>query len=214
MNIENYDFILFDAANTLIHKPDLWDRMLEVLNNNNITVDQMELRRKHKVLSEIIHFPDRTSSDFYKTFNYEVLISLGIVANDKVLDEVFKACSYLPWRAFEDTESLKNLKINKAILSNFNSSLQDLIENIFGNTVFDAIIGSEVEKISKPDIQFYKRAIEILNVEPNRILYIGDSLKLDVIPARSLGIDAWLIDRDQNFMHFDKRIGSLKELNS
>ncbi|WP_214228886.1 HAD family hydrolase [Pedobacter sp. B4-66] len=214
MNIENYDFILFDAANTLIHKPDLWDRILQVLSNNNITVDQMELRRKHKVLSEIIHFPDRTSSEFYKTFNYEVLISLGIVANDKVLDEIFKACSYLPWRAFEDTESLKNLKINKAILSNFNSSLQDLIETIFGKTVFDVIIGSEVEKVSKPDIQFYKRAIEILNVEPNRILYIGDSLKLDVIPAQSLGIDAWLIDRDQNFTHFDKRISSLKELKS
>jgi len=56
------------------------------------------------------------------------------------------------------------------------------------------------------------RILEILNVKPDRILYVGDSLKLDIIPAQAIGIDAWLIDRDKNFTHFNKRIDSLKDL--
>jgi FMN phosphatase YigB (HAD superfamily) len=213
MNINNYDVLLFDAANTLIHKPDLWDAMLSVLKTNGIEVNKLELKKKHKVLSEIIHFPDRTSSEFYKNFNREVLISLGIVPNDQLLDAIFKSCSYLPWTAFEDTKVLKNLEPRKAILSNFNSSLVSHIESLFGNDVFNSIIGSEIEGIGKPDVQFYKRAIEILNVEPSKILYVGDSLKLDVIPAQSIGIDAWLIDRDDNFPYFNKKMSSLEELN-
>lgn len=212
MNIHKYDLLLFDAANTLIHKPDLWSRIIDVLAANNITVDRLELKRKHKILSEIVHFPDRTSSDFYKTFNYELLLSLGIIADNKLLDEVFKACSYLPWKAFDDTNHIKEIKIKKAILSNFNSSLKNNIEGIFGDTLFETIIGSEIEGIGKPEIGFYKRALEILNIEPDRILYVGDSLKLDIIPAQSLGIDAWLIDRDENFKGFKKRISSLTEL--
>lgn len=212
MNKGKYRVLLFDAANTLIHKPDLWIRISGVLQKYNIEVDQVELRKKHKLLSEIVHFPDRTSAEFYRIFNYEFLLSLGIVAGNQMLDELFEACTYLPWRAFDDTRSLENIPVKKAILSNFNTKLAEHINEIFPRNFFDAIIGSEKEGIAKPDIAFYQRALAILDEEPGSILYIGDSLKLDILPARSLGIDAWLIDRDNNFNAFDKRITSLDEL--
>ena len=213
MNKENYKVLLFDAANTLIHKPDLWIRISNVLEKYSIKVDQLELKKKHKLLSEIIHFPDRTSAGFYRTFNYEYLLSLGVVADNKMLDELFAACTYLPWKAFEDTAALKKITLKKAILSNFNSQLADHIYEIFDKDVFDTIIGSEKEGVAKPNIAFYQRALEILDVTPKSVLYIGDSLKLDILPAQSLGIDAWLIDRDDNFTAFKKRITSFSELN-
>lgn len=52
-----------------------------------------------------------------------------------------------------------------------------------------------------------------LKVDANRILYVGDSLKLDIIPALSIGVDAWMIDRDPNFCYFTNGIESLVELN-
>lgn len=212
MNKEKYEVVLFDAANTLIHKPDLWVRISGVLKKHSIEVDQQELRKKHKLLSEIIHFPDRTSADFYRSFNYELLLSLGIVADNQLLDEVFTACTYLPWKVFEDVKILKGITVKKAILSNFSSKLKGHIEELFGKNFFDTIIGSEEEGVGKPDIAFYQRALKILNVDPKSVLYVGDSLKLDVLPARSVGIDAWLIDRDNNFSGFKKRIASFDEL--
>lgn len=209
-----YEVVLFDAANTLIHKPALWENMIRVLKAHGQDIDQTELRKKHKLISEIIHFPDRTNSEFYRNFNKELLLSLGIIPDDTLLDDIFNACTYLPWQAFEDTEYLKEINLPKAVLSNFNSSLKDHLDTLFGENTFSAIIGSEKEKVGKPSIEFYQRALEILAIEPAKILYVGDSLKLDVIPAKSLGIDAWLVDRDDNFTYFDKRIASLSELSN
>jgi len=206
---KKFEILLLDAANTIMHKPALWCGFSTVLKAKHIAVDDLELRRKHKILSEVIPFPDQTSEDFYHTFNAELLLSLGIIPDEKLLKALFLECTYLPWQPFADTFSLKTLKIRKAVLSNFNSTLGDKIANMFGRDFFDIIIGSEEQKLSKPDIRFYQRAVQLLDIAPEKILYIGDSLKLDVIPAQSLGIDAWLIDRDKNYLNFNKRMNSL-----
>lgn len=211
-SFKKYDILLLDAANTIIHKPGLWLAFSSVLKKHGIEINEIELRKKHKLFSEIIHFPDVTSAGFYKTFNYELLLSMGIIADDELLDELFSNCSYLPWEAFGDAFDLNKLNIRRAVLSNFNSSLKTKLKDIFGGEMFDMIIGSEEEGFSKPDIRFYERALEILNIKPEKVLYIGDSLKLDIIPAQAIGIDAWLIDRDKNFMNYDKRMDSLTDL--
>ena len=206
---KKFEILLLDAANTIMHKPALWCGFSTVLKAKHIAVDDLELRRKHKILSEVIPFPDQTSEDFYHTFNAELLLSLGIIPDEKLLKALFLECTYLPWQPFADTFSLKTLNIRKAVLSNFNSTLGDKIANMFGRDFFDIIIGSEEQQLSKPDIRFYQRAVQLLDIAPEKILYIGDSLKLDVIPAQSLGIDAWLIDRDKNYLNFNKRMNSL-----
>ncbi|MBG6236603.1 FMN phosphatase YigB (HAD superfamily) [Pedobacter sp. CAN_A7] len=207
-----YKVLLLDAANTIIHKPDFWVKFVSVLDRNGIDVDLLELKQKHKLISEIVHFPDRTSKDFYHSFNSQVLLALGIVPSDQLLDNIHSECTYLPWTAFDDTKSLYDIKLRRAILSNFNSSIKDKICDLFGNELFDQIIGSEEHGIGKPNLEFYKRALDILEVQPDQILYIGDSLKLDVIPAQSLGIDSWLIDRDNNYKSFKNRITTLAEI--
>lgn len=207
-----FEILLLDAANTIMHKPALWYRFSTVLKANHIPLDDLELRRKHKILSEVIHFPDQTSEDFYHTFNGELLLSLGIIPDEKLLKALFLECTYLPWQPFEDTFSLKPLNIRKAVLSNFNSTLGNKITTLFGRGFFDVIIGSEEQKMGKPDVRFYERAVQLLDIAPEKILYVGDSLKLDVIPAQSLGMEAWLIDRDKNYPNFNKRLDSLTEV--
>ncbi|WPU95789.1 HAD family hydrolase [Mucilaginibacter sabulilitoris] len=212
MQKKKYEVLLLDAANTIIYKPDLIPSFLSVLKKNGFDADEIQLRKNHKLLSEVIHFPDVTSKEFYCMFNNEVMLSMGIVSSKQLLDDIFANCSYLPWRPFQDTHVLKTLSIKKAILSNFNASINIKINNIFGDHLFDSIIGSEKEGIGKPNIEFYKRALDVLNVDPEKILYVGDSIKLDVVPARSIGIETYLIDRDRNFLQFNKRIDSLADL--
>ncbi len=204
--------VLFDAANTLIHKPSIWDRIQEVLTKHKYIVPLSQLKERHKILSEIINFPDRTSRDFYLNFNAELLLSLGIIPTDDLLEELFENCTYQPWVAFDDSNYLAELNIKKAILSNFNASLYELIGELIGENIFDEIIISENEKARKPELEFYQIAIDRLGVEPNEILYVGDSLKLDIIPAKKLGIRTLLIDRDGIYEYSTDRISTFKEL--
>jgi len=205
-------YLLFDAANTLIYKPNLWERILKVLQDNGYKINETELKLRHKLLSEIINFPDTTSRDFYEEFNSELLMALGIIPNKNLLKELFEACSYLPWKAFDDCEEIKKLNIKKAVVSNFNSSLQEKLEGLIGENIFDEYIVSEKENLRKPSLEFYARALEKLNAEAGEIIYIGDSLKLDVIPARKLGIKALLIDRDNIYPSAKDRITNFSEI--
>jgi putative hydrolase of the HAD superfamily len=188
------NYLLFDAANTLIHKPMLWDSILDVLLKEGFVIDKKKLIYNHKLLSETINFPDRTNEDFYLEFNRELLQSLGIIGTPELLSLLFEKCSYLPWEKFDDTMILNTLELPMAILSNFNVSLSKLIAEKV-DVKFNEIISSEKEGIRKPNIDFYKLAIDKLGIKASEILYIGDSLKLDYMPARSAGMHALIIDR-------------------
>ena len=57
--------------------------------------------------------------------------------------------------------------------------------------VFSGVIG-----IEKPDPKIYEIALEKAgNVAPEEALHIGDSMRKDYIPARSIGMHALLLDR-------------------
>jgi HAD superfamily hydrolase (TIGR01509 family) len=191
-------YILFDAANTLIYKPLLWSKMLEVLDQHQIKVEEQKLLYNHKLLSESILFPDRTSENFYYNFNTELLLSLGIIPTPQLLSDIFRNCTYMPWAKFEDTAWLKEATLPMGVLSNFNTSLSTLLLELFGN-IFTHIIVSEEVKSRKPDVAFYQHAISTIGLAPEEILYVGDSLKLDIIPAQSLGLNTLLIDRADYF---------------
>jgi len=204
--------ILFDAANTLIYKPTLYYKIQSVLAKYSYEIEEEKLQYHHKLLSEIINFPDRTSKEFYKDFNTELLLSLGIIPSEEILNEIFTACSYLEWKAFDDLSILNELPTEKAVLSNFNSNLDNILERLVGKNIFSEIIISENENYRKPSLEFYELALKKLNVKPEEVLYIGDSLKLDVIPAKKLGIKTLLIDRQNIFSSFTDRISNMKDI--
>jgi FMN phosphatase YigB (HAD superfamily) len=208
----NTKVYLFDLANTLLYKPTFYTRFLDVLARNGCTIPKSELMAKHRWLSEVILFPDKTSSLFYEDFNAKLLLSLGIQPKQSLLDEIFSACTYLPWQAFDDTHVLSDIVTPKAILSNWDESVKDKVEDFFPGQ-FAAVFGSALSGVRKPDLVFFKKAIDELGVSPAEITYVGDSLKLDVFPALDLGINAILIDRNNDFPFYrGKKMHSLEEL--
>jgi putative hydrolase of the HAD superfamily len=204
--------LLFDAANTLIHKPSLFPKLKDVLNKHGFDADLPFIQHQHKIVSELIHFPDRTSRTFYEDFNREFLYALGIIPDIAILEDIFSECSYLPWEKFDDTAYLADSKVKMAVLSNFHGGLTDIMSDLFPGQ-FSELIISEKENSRKPDQKFYLRAIEQLGVQPADIVYIGDSVKLDLEPALALGMDAWIIDRYNFYPSLKRKISSLREIN-
>ncbi|GAA3621326.1 HAD family hydrolase [Flavivirga jejuensis] len=206
-------YILFDAANTLIHKPSLWTKYLQVLKDFGYNVSEKELKQKHKLLSEYIKFPDITSKEFYNSFNKELINALGIIETSELLDCIFNACKYLPWEVFEDVKYISNFSsCEYGVLSNFNSGLTEVLKEKIHHVNFKHIIISEEEKVAKPSIEFYNIALKKIGLKPNEILFIGDSLKLDIKPALEVGFKVHLIDREHIYTASKYRIESFKDI--
>lgn len=203
--------IFFDVAGTLLGKPDLVQVIQKTLANFDHQVSQDEIRKKHKLLSEVIHFPDRTDEVFYKKFNTELLYLLGIIPTDKLCDAIFKSCTYLPWFPFDDTNILSELKLPLGVISNFNTSLKDKLNQFFG-PIFQHVYASEELGVAKPDLAFFSKALELSSLQPKEVLYIGDSVKLDVAPTSLLGIKTLLIDRDNFYSSMPNRITHLSQI--
>lgn len=206
-------YVLFDVAGTLLYKPSFYVKMGEVLEQFGYETDQKILRLHHKTLSESIFFPDRTNADFYKMFNRELLYALGIVPTGEMLDAVFNACSYLPWEKFGDTDFLNEIEVPIGIISNFNSTLKEKLKSFF-DVEFTDIFVSEELGVAKPSLDFYGKALGKIGIDPSEIVYVGDSVKLDLEPALALGMNAFLIDRENNFPMQKRRINSLTDLKS
>lgn len=202
-------YIFFDVSGTLLGKHQLFEKIKEVLDDFGHKVSVEEIQIKHKLLSEIIHFPDRTDSEFYKSFNGEMLRLLGINPKEELLTAVFESCTYLPWYKYNDTSFLSEIELPIGIISNFNSTLKAKLDSFFG-PIFKDILVSEELGVAKPKLEFYRKALDKINCKPQEVLYVGDSLKLDVEPAELLGIKCLLIDRN-NFYPSSKY--TIKDLN-
>ena len=190
--------IFFDAANTLLYKPDLYPAIVNVMLQHGVTVPYTKLLASHRLLSEVIPFPDRTSSGFYRDFNSHLVRSFGVPPTEKLLDEIFSACSYLPWCPFPDTDHLTSIPLPMGVLSNWDKSLPEKLA-LIANTRFEWIIGSEDYQVRKPDLDFFKKIFHITGLKAEEIIYVGDSMRLDIEPALHLGMNVLLLDRDDYY---------------
>lgn len=204
-------YIFFDVAGTLLGKPTLYTNIQKAITEFGYEVSLEDIKCKHKLLSEVIRFPDRTDGQFYQKFNSELLYLLGIVPSNDLVDAIFKNCTYLPWEAFDDTNILSQLNVPIGVISNFNTTLKDKLNEFFG-PVFQDVFVSEELGVAKPNIEFYQRALDKIPFAANEVLYIGDSIKLDVEPAAQLGFNALIIDRDNFYPNLKNRISSLTEI--
>jgi len=205
--------LVFDVAHTLLHKPTYWDKTIAFLKQKGCILTSDGIMLRHKILSDSIIFPDKTSEDFYLNFNKQFFLSCGIQLTDVELKTFFLSVKNLTWEAYNDTQILKELTDKPLhILSNWDNSLEKKIEGIFPKT-FTTIIGSEKTGDKKPNLSFYKHLIQNLNCEPEQITYVGDSYLLDYMPAKALGINAILLDRHNVYNGIGlTKINSLAEL--
>ena len=122
---------------------------------------------------------------------------------------------------FPDTyDTLLDLKMSEAnlaiVTSNNVKHVKDILKKFdMLDMFFDVLIGNEEAPVPKPDPMPILKAIEAFKYKGDKsdIVYVGDSLN-DVIAAQRAGVDAVLIDRDNEYPdsidYF--KIKSLKDL--
>ena len=207
--------VLFDVANTLLGKPDVFREIELFCHEIGVNVSIDFIKERHKILSEVSHFPNKTSLDFYIDFNYRLLLSLGVCASKDMAKSLFKKCTYKSWVPYEDCIALNDFKYKKGILSNWDKTLNSQLTNILPDLNFEIKIVSSEVGYQKPDKNIFQIATKKCGVLPEEIAFIGDSIRLDYQPSIEFGIKSILIDRENAFPGFNGlRIESLHELTS
>lgn len=205
--------VLFDVADTLLHKPALLETIEGTLANVGLSLEMSAISRAHRATRELLTVPDRTGRDFYLTFNTRFLEVLGVLPTKELAEQIYLDCRSLPWAPFSDTASIKELGLPVGVVSNWNSTLRDQLQKYFPEQLFSPIVVSEEYGTAKPDQRIYREALHQTGLHPNEILFIGDSIRLDIVPAIQTGLTALLVDRYGLYPAYNGlRIASFTEL--
>ena len=78
-------------------------------------------------------------------------------------------------------------------------------------SMFDTILISDAEGISKPDPRIFHRALERLDITPTRSVFVGDHPEVDVAGARAAGMQA-IWRRDPGGSRMIEADGVIEEL--
>ena len=75
------------------------------------------------------------------------------------------------------------------------------------------ICDSQVEGVEKPDPRFFEILVARAGGRPETTLHVGDLYHVDVLGARSAGLQSMLLDPHDLYAEYDvKRLKSLSEL--
>ena len=103
-----------------------------------------------------------------------------------------------------------------------------IISNILEKAVVNVLEALRVEKTlfsylvtvnntvaSKPNPEPFLKAVELSGLEPDEIVYVGDSLTKDIIPAKQAGMKTvWVTQEKITDDHVDATISSIYEIES
>jgi HAD superfamily hydrolase (TIGR01509 family) len=92
-------------------------------------------------------------------------------------------------------DELKRRGLLVAVISNTEDGrARDSLEAAGLAERFDVIVDSHLVGLSKPDPAIFRHALELLDVEPDKAVFVGDSYAHDALAARAAGLAAVLLD--------------------
>lgn len=204
--------IFFDVADTLLYKPEFPKVILSLLAERGTPVREESIVRAHRSARELIPAPPKTGREFYIQFNARFLEVLGVMPDLDLCEKIYLQCRGLPWTAYEDISVLDEIDIKIGIISNWDATLGKRLKEHFQIDFYPVVISAMCD-ISKPDIGIYLEAIEKSGYSADEIIHVGDSIRLDIAPAKAVGIRPILLDRANLYEYYNgERITGLSQL--
>ena len=232
MSEKKHDFVFLDAGYTLFTanpSPSAYYHQVCTRHGADITKEQMVDAMRGVWMELIVPEMNDPEADFFCSdeedrqwwWNYdsEIFRRLGIPddRHETIFDEIYGFFSDpTAWELYPDTietlERLRAERLSLAIVSNWNSSLKRIVDGLNISHYFEFMLASAEAGSKKPSPKIFELALERANVEPSRVVHVGDTYQTDVLGARRAGIRAIMLDR-RNDEHSDHEvIASLLEL--
>jgi putative hydrolase of the HAD superfamily len=206
--------ILYDAGRTLVRPrpqaPEIWDFLAGQLG--------IELARERK-LPDVGHFfyarlgedglgaydSDARARSFWSEYYGQALIDAGV---DLPREELISAGNALydwyqrpeQWEPYPEVlETLlraHELGLTQGVVSDWGTDLVSLLHAHEVTRHLDFVVASATVGTAKPHPDIFRYALERAGLPAKDVIYIGDSYISDVLGARTVGIEAVLLDRE------------------
>ncbi len=200
--------IIFDLFGTLVFS-------VEKLKKEEFFTFYQKLGIKFKTEEDIKLFTSlfarlMTQSVNWQDFSQKLLEKVVKKTCQKTINKLanfFK--ENIVYQLYDDAKEIITFPYQKAILT---AASPFLFSNLGLEKYFEIFTPRET-KFLKPDSRAFLAVLEKLKVKPEETLMIGDELERDLIPAKKLGMEIILVDRENKIENTPvKKIGSLADL--
>uniref|UniRef100_A0A8C2BGF2 Haloacid dehalogenase-like hydrolase domain-containing protein 3 n=1 Tax=Cyprinus carpio TaxID=7962 RepID=A0A8C2BGF2_CYPCA len=140
---------------------------------------------------------------------------------DRLVNNLYhNFCGPENWEVFPDSYSTLEfctaLGLKQGVVSNFDKRLEGILRGCGLLTLFSFLLTSEEAGAAKPDPAIFTQALVRCGVPASSVVHVGDHYVKDYLTSRSLGIQGYLLDRQDCHEHLDvppqRRLHSLDEL--
>jgi putative hydrolase of the HAD superfamily len=206
--------IFFDAAGTLFFlTKTVGDHYAYVGSEVGLNLDPAKLERAFHLAWK--QMPDRAAIDvprenddkgWWRELVDRVLDQVAPSLNEVDRDNFFEvAYEHFAepgvWQLYpEVAEVLEQLepRFQLAVISNFDGRLRLILRHLGISKFFAWIFISSEIGADKPDPEIYRRALKLMNLEPNEVLHVGDDPQRDWYAAAVAGLQIFRLERPKN----------------
>jgi REG-2-like HAD superfamily hydrolase len=206
--------LLYDAGRTLLRPrmeaPDIWDFLGDHLG--------LKLVRDRALPDLGHHFYSRFGEDgmgaydsddaarsFWASYYMQAMRDAGVGLSAETLQTA--ADALYDWyqepeqwetypETFETLERADALDLTQGIISDWGTDLVPILHAHEVTRHLDFVVASAAVGAAKPHPDIFRYALVRARLQPHEVMYVGDSYVSDVLGARTVGIEAVLIDRE------------------
>jgi REG-2-like HAD superfamily hydrolase len=196
--------VLFDAGNTLIWLDHPY--IVELLREHGVETTMeglMEAEYGAKLLMDQMARDTTTDERTRgKVFFAEIFRRVGVAEGDfaPVAQRMFaRHAEKNLWgnvreRTAETLDELRRRGYRLGVISNADGRAEEALDAVGLRPHFELVVDSGLVGIDKPDPRIFQLAAERMGVQPHEAVYVGDIYEIDVLGARTAGMQAILID--------------------
>ena len=201
-NIENIKGVIFDYGGTLDSRGIHWSEVIwDGYRNAGVAVSKEDFREAYvyaeRELARVRYILPQDV--FYTLLEKKMRLELEFLAGKGLIDDTHLNTLAIEIAHYCD-DSARNciaeaLPVLEALqerypmmlVSNFYGNIDSVLREYEIRHFFKGIIESAVVGVRKPSPTLFKLGVDALELHPEQVLVIGDSLRKDILPAESLG---------------------------
>jgi putative hydrolase of the HAD superfamily len=190
-----YDAILFDWDDTLCGaEPHRFVYAQQVAARFGVDLSMPEVYRA------FVQAGDSNAAASWQTDRWVLPNALGIEPrhHEPFIEQFLERDTIKRFTLFDDVltmiENMGERGLRVGVISN-NDEVAERIEELDIHHRFEVVISPLTFGVGKPEPEIFLRTMDLLDLPPERAIYVGDSYDNDVIGARAAGLTPVLIDR-------------------
>lgn len=214
--------IIFDYGGTLDSRGDHWSEViLDAYHHAGCDISFDDFRTAYVAAERYLasHFVIEASDTFADLMRKKITLECGFLADAGLIDRndaeplsivVADECYAAARACTAEAEPLLSRLAERypmALVSNFYGNIDAVLRDMGIRKYFKHIVESAVIGIRKPDPRIFSVGCVALDLSPENVLVVGDSLNKDIRPARSIGCHTawikgrqWRLDNDENLL--------------